>query len=337
MNLHTDKSNLSQKFPIAQPSPVADVDDKVRKVLECLRYNRQRLNRAGTVWDDLREAKKIVQSPKRKLLFWFNQRLISLEKKRVEPIVKWLYRADLFRAIERLSPSIEALGVIAIPLVLFFAAQGYQENLVESERIEQENLKKQEEERLQQQAITDYLNQLSTIFLEIDGDLREPQNERLRTLTRATTITLLHDSLLRGNGKGQVIRFLSEMDLINREVESKSLRLDDGGPTLRLDEANLGEAVIGDINLRSADLSKANLNKAVLLSTDLSEADLSGADLSGADLSGANLRGVNLSDATLISVKGLTQQQLESVYLCNTQLPKDISLDSNRNCDARKR
>ena len=85
-----------------------------------------------------------------------------------------MYGADLFKIIERLSPTLEALGVIAIPLVLFFATQRYQDG------VEQREL-----EKLQQETVANYLNQLSTILLDVDGDLRDPQNEKLRTLTIA--------------------------------------------------------------------------------------------------------------------------------------------------------
>ena len=335
-SLNKEEAPISQASPISRPSPIADTDDKTCEILERLRYNRQRLDRAGTVWDDLKEAEKIIQSPRRQLLFWCNQRLISFEKKRVEPIVKCLYKADFFKVVERLSPSIEALGVIAIPLVLFFAAQGYQENLIEREEVEQRILQKQEDERIQQRAVTDYLNQLSMIFMEIDGDLREPQYKNLRTLTTATTITLLRDSNLKGNRKGQVILFLSQMGLVNKKAEDESLQLDDG-PTLRLSEANLREAILGGIDLRGADLREANLGKADLRSTNLSGADLSGADLSsanlnGADLVGTTLSGANLNDATLTSAKGLTQLQLEAVYLCGTRLPQNIGLNADQSC-----
>jgi hypothetical protein len=56
-------------------------------------------------------------------------------------------------------------------------------------------------------------------------------------------------------------------------------------------------------------------------------ATYSGAQLYHADLSGADLEGADLRE-----VIGLTKQQIEKAYLCQTKLPEDIDIDPNRDC-----
>ncbi len=369
MNLPSIWSILSQPL---WPTDKDKVEIIAREIAERLRYNRQLLNRPGTVWDDEKQAKEIAQSRRRRFVFWFNQRLISAEKRRVEPAARWVYRADLFKIIERLSPTLEALGVIAIPLVLFFATQRYQENLQQREL-----------NKLQQETVANYLNQLSTILLDLDGDLRDSENENLRSLTTATTLTLLSDPNLDGARKGQVIQFLSQMKLVNRTLINGPKRPEDKVPILSLRRINLSDVNLQYVNLRGADLSGAFLNNTNLGGADLREANLgwltvfeasgdlenrpslfsvsyltnlqeanlndanlnganlSGANLSGADLSGASLLGVNLSGAilkevNLQNVSLVSDSQLKVARLCKTRLPVHINLDPNRDCETLK-
>ena len=391
------------EFPFRRPKKAKDPTEETRSIAECLYLNRQTMKRSGNAESDWAQAERILKSPLRTILFHLNQFLIRVERRAVEPFANWVDRADLFRIIERLSPTIEALGVIAIPLVLFFATQSYEESL-----------RQQELERVQQQAITDYLNQLSAILMDLDGSLSDPQNAELRTLTTATTLTLLRDSNLDGARKGQVIQFLSEMGLVQREVVYGPQQPEGKVPIIELRGANLSFASLRDVNLsfadlhsaslRDANLSFADLHDASLWDTDLSFAFLRGADLSFADLRGASLRsaslrgadlsfaflrgadlrgaslrfadlrsadlrsaslrsaflhfanfrgadfrgadlsfadfrgadfrGADLSFADFRGVKNLTRLQLESAYLCATQLPEDITLNPDRDCES---
>ncbi len=370
MNLSSLWSILSQPL---LPTNKDKVEIIAREIAERLRYNRQLLKRPGTVWDDEKKAREIAQSRRRRLAFWFNQRLISAERRRVEPTAKWVYDADLFKIIERLSPTLEALGVIAIPLVLFFATQRYQDNLQQREL-----------EKSQQETVANYLNQMSTILLDVEGDLRDAKNERLRTLITAATLTLLRDPNLDGVRKGQVIQFLSQMELVNRTLRNGPQRPEDKVPIIRLNRVDLGRADLRYINLSGADLSGASLNNINLSGADLREANLgwltvfeaSGdlenrpdlfsvsystnlreanltdanlngaqigganlirADLSGASLIGANLNGVILRDANLQGVKLGSDSQLEVTILCRTRLPAHINLDPDRDCETSQR
>ena len=343
--------------PFRRSRKAKDPIEATRAIAERLYRNRQLMKRPGDAEGDWTKAERILKSPVRRILLCLNQSLIRAEKGVVEPVANWVDRADLFRIIERLSPTLEALGVIAIPLVLFFAAQGYQESL-----------RQQELERVQQQAVIDYLNQLSTMLLDLEGGLSAPQNEELRTFITAITLTLLRDPNLDGERKGQVIGFLAQMDLVQGEnIGHGPLQLfDDRVPAISLSGADLSHAdlshlfltgtdlryaILTHANLRSislslasirdadlsyADLSYASINAASLSRSDLSHTDLSYASFDFTFLSGTNLNHANLSHARLSRAKNLTQSQLDTAYLCETYLPEGITVDPNRDCEKLK-
>ena len=116
-------------------------EDRIRAIAEKIYVNREAVDTNEDAETDWTKAERIEKVPVYRLLFWMNQPLVTIERHAVEPIARWIDKADLFRIIERISPALEALGVIAIPFVLFFAGQQYQNKLQE-----------QENERLQQQA-----------------------------------------------------------------------------------------------------------------------------------------------------------------------------------------
>ena len=174
-----------------------------------LYLNRQFNNKEGQQNEDWQQAGDIFQNPLRLALFHLHSPFIAGEKNIIEPIDRWLNRLEIFRIFEKISPVLEAIGVIAIPIVLALAAQQYQNNL-----------QQREEERLQDAKIFQYLSQLSTILLELDStELRDDDNKQIRALARATTLTLLRDEKFGPNRKGQVIEFLTEMELIQGTLD----------------------------------------------------------------------------------------------------------------------
>ena len=77
----------------------------------------------------------------------------------------------------------------------------------------------------------------------------------------------------------------------------------------------------------ATDLSHADLSSANLANAKLGLVNLEGATLSSADLREVVLWRVNLSNATI------DQSQLEKSKLCLTQLPNNVNLNPNRNCE----
>lgn len=355
MNLRTIKSNVVRCLHPADPT------ETTQRIANRLYQNRVITQRNGDADSDWTKAERIRKNKVRQLLFWLNQPCIWTEKQVAEPVAQWVNRTELFQIFERLNPTLEALGVIAIPIVLFFAARSYEESLLQRELNYQTLLEERELERSQQQAINDYLNQLSNILIEIEGSFRDPKNSELRILITTTTLTLLSDPNLDGVRKGQAIKFLSQMGLIQGNSNEEAI-VSLESADLSISENNFGESGIsvhGTI-LSNADLRGANLSNADLRGADLSNADLRGANLQravmgdanvkksdnvkgnrrltlditiAASLDGTNLAGTDLYGVDLSDYMGLTQSQLESAYLCRTTLPEGLTLNPDRDCE----
>ncbi|EKU96906.1 hypothetical protein Lepto7375DRAFT_0830 [Leptolyngbya sp. PCC 7375] len=185
----------------------SDLKDMQQKHTERVAYelyeNRTFLDRQGNQQQDWKTAERIVQNDLRTTLFAINRPLIKLEKYLVEPFNKYLRQSAIFDVVERISPAIEAIGILLIPVVLYLASQAY-ENQRESQEIE----------RLQQTSIQNHLSQLSDILLNVEGDLRSENNQPIRTVATATTLTLLRDPNLNSQRKGQVIESLYQMNFV---------------------------------------------------------------------------------------------------------------------------
>jgi uncharacterized protein YjbI with pentapeptide repeats len=271
--MHAKKTAKPRKLPFS--------DEQIRA--KAYEIWRERMTPSGSPEDDWQKAIHSLQQerarrwrkPILKLFSRLNQPLIWLEKQVIEPIAEWFDRAAIFKIIEKLSPILEAVGVLLIPVAVWWFSQSYQ---VQKD--------KQEKATRQQEAIKIYLNQLTTTFL--DGDIQK--NPNLQKVTRASTLALLQDPNMTGNGKGQVITFLSEIGLITQEKKkTQKLAKNPATPILSLSKADLSSA-----NLFGAKLSGAKLSDAGLRDADLRGADLRGADLSDADLVGAKLNGVDV-------------------------------------------
>jgi uncharacterized protein YjbI with pentapeptide repeats len=130
--------------------------------------------------------------------------------------------------------------------------------------------------------------------LILDKGLRRSEKDaEIRDVARARTLAVLRS--LDGNRKEQVVRFLSEAELIVGKVEKE-----ESGEGQAIDAViDLSDANLGFANLSGANLSHADLYGANLIGANLGFADLSGANLSHADLIGANLGFADLSRADL--------------------------------------
>ena len=188
----------------------------------------------------------------------------------MEPFADWFERAAIFKIVEKLSPVLEAAGVLLIPVVIWWFSQSYQ---AEKDR--------QERAIRQQEAIKTYLNQLTTVFL--DGDINK--NPDLQRVTRASTLALLQDPNLNGIGKGQVITFLYEIGLISVEPKGQSKQA-------------YQKTVI---SLSRADLSHIELQNVDLKGINFSQSNLSFGKFSGS-FRGANLKNANLNNTDLFTV-----------------------------------
>ena len=223
-----------------------------------------------------------------------------------------------FLWIEKHSAFWQTIGTILIPVALWYLTQSYQQSQEKIAQDQQQSQAALEKIRRQQQAIDEYLNQISTILLS--KDLK--QDENLRKLTQAKTLNLLRNPDLDGIGKGQVINFLSEMQLVQGKISVKTL----DRRSERVEVKNLEPPVIflRRANLNKAELQYITLYAAILQRADLAHANLTSASLSGANLAIANLEGANLESARLVNANllfaKLTNATLSQADLTSTIL-----------------
>jgi uncharacterized protein YjbI with pentapeptide repeats len=253
-------------------------------------------------------------------------------------------------------------GVVAVPLVL--AWFGFRLQLQQ-----QQQTKAQFEEEALQHYLDRVSNLVIEKNLLAISAKQAPTTEEKELLDvsadifRGLTLSTLR-RLSDGIRKASVVRLLIETDIIKRlKVNLQGADLSGAdlsyaylrgaylesayliganfrGANLRgacLEGANLHEAkligaYLSGADLEGADLRGADLRGAVLEGAYLGGANLEGADLSGAVLEGAYLEGANLRGADLRSATGLTGEQLEKAWICQTKLPESIGIDSNRDC-----
>ena len=149
----------------------------------------------------------------------------------------WADRANIFQFFSKVSPILEALGVLAIPFVIL-AFEFRQER--RQQQFEERIISAQADVR-QQQAVREYLSQVTTIHLESEQGKNLRENEKLQKLVEANTLALFNELSIREDTrqdskdrKGQVVEFLSGLNWING-LKNKE-------PLLSLSQANLVEA-----------------------------------------------------------------------------------------------
>ena len=230
--------------------------------------------------------------------------------------------------------------VILVGVSLFWSAsQTKSDNRREDRRIAADRVAA--EEVSQDTTLDDYIQRLSDLMLSRKLKSSK-QHDAVRSVARTVTLTTLRR--LDGERKGELVRFLYEVELIDEQVDQSPMvdlwdadltaadlkgaslsRADLSDVTLvarhphscrppgrqprrrRPQRANLTAANLGGADLTGANLKAANLEDADLTGANLQAANLKGADLKGADLKGANLTGANLTDA-----KGLPRSRLAS-------------------------
>ena len=182
-------------------------------------------------------------------------------------------------------------------------------------------------DRSREDALQRYLDCMTELIL--DRGLRASETgAEVRDIARARTLTVLR--AIDGGRKGEILQFLHDSGLINRDnAVIGMLDVDLTGANLTLailNETDLSWAKLSGATLFGAYLQRANLSWAILyeaklLSADLSEADLSHASLIRANLSNTNLCSANLDGATL------SEANLEGAILSRADLTRAVVKD----------
>lgn len=140
--------------------------------------------------------------------------------------------------------------------------------------------------RNQQDLLLEYMDEISGLVEQQLLNLDDNDSKAQKTIATARTISILR--ALDSDRKGELIQFLSTVQLINAD-----------NPVIDLFSANLMNANLKISILRKADLNATLLFGANLWGTNLIEADLSQAILKEASLEKANLEKANLKEANL--------------------------------------
>ena len=96
-------------------------------------------------------------------LYKLNRPFIWLEKKIIEPLDFWSKRTNVFQFFSRVSPVVEAIGILAIPFVIFYYENQREERQI---RFEETIISAQAQVR-QQQTVRNYISEVNTIYLEL--------------------------------------------------------------------------------------------------------------------------------------------------------------------------
>ncbi|EKU97035.1 putative low-complexity protein [Leptolyngbya sp. PCC 7375] len=125
---------------------------------------------------------------------------------------------------------------------------------------------------------------------------------------------------------------------VNLKGPSRDAALATNLKPANLKGANLFRAHLEGASLGQVHLDGANLGYALLKGANLSHAHLDGANLGhvhldGANLNGANLEGAKMREAHLSGAEQLTDNQLTKAKLCGTTLPKNSTLNPDRDCE----
>ena len=204
------------------------------------------------------------------------------------------------------------MELLLVPLSLSLA-------LVAINQIIQRNDQKEADEQSNEEALQEYLKEMSKLLLE-HNLYNAKQKDEVRFIAMALTNSVL--ARLDGIRKGYVLNFLYSAGLINCRLSSDwqlETSEDKPRPMVLIDKADLSEismprgiwrgAQMPSICLTGSDFAKAdlyevNLSRSVLRgswfdNTRLKKANLSGCDLSGAAFTNCNLEGADFSNANL--------------------------------------
>lgn len=96
---------------------------------------------------------------------------------------------------------------------------------------------------------------------------------------------------------------------------------------------NLSEAVLYKANFQQSMLASTSFESAMLVEANFKDSVLIETDFTDAELTGANFQGSLLLRTNLEQANNITQDQIETAYLCETTLPKGMNLDPDRDCD----
>ena len=326
-----------------QPKEHKSKDERQRVRTQEFAYklyqNRLRMGRVGDDKSDWDTAQKIARNPLRLALFVSNRPLIRLEKDIWEPLLEWANN----QALLTLLGIVGNIGII-IAVITYIGTE-------------------------KQRRDAEILNAWQTIT---SAHGQSGNGGRIRALEFLNAspganwrrkfpwfcsphplCTWSRESLQGINLSVDVAKNISSVNKNEEIVRTTGVYLRGIElPYADLEGANLERADLWFANLEGADLVRANLEGAYLVKANLEGASLLAANLEGANVGGANLEkasleGANLEGASLLAANlegaslreanlegaSLREANLEKAKVCQTILPENLTVDSNRDCE----
>lgn len=235
---------------------------------------------------------------------------------------------------------LEVISTIAIPLAIGFltlglgAVQVYIAQKNRSNDITIANANRRQDldianKNRQHEIMSEYLKNMKELI--VDEQLFEGSSEQYKqmaSMARAMTLNVARQ-IETPEGKGQLLKFLYEADLIGRcqlSQEAKPIQCEEPVFSLtgvKLDALTLDNPMIplARINLEGAKLGQANMPGVTLIMAEMNQATLKGAILSGSDLSDSKMENVILENADLTGAR-LSRAKLGGASLSNAVFNK---------------
>lgn len=205
------------------------------------------------------------------------------------------------------------LELVIVPVAIAFVVFIYTQ-------FEKKKNKRVEDENYNSNLLESFFKTITELLLK--DDLKGDLNKKRISIARSRIIMIFGQ--LDGQRKGQVLQFLYESDLIDKE------------PMFHLRGANISDAVLDRIVLKNAEIKSANFENTTIQNSNLNEIDLTGCNFKNANLSNslvdnANFSYTDLSESVLQNLD-LSTVDFEGAILTNANLTestiKQSQLDS---------
>ncbi len=233
---------------------------------------------------------------------------------------------------------------LAIALTVWLLNRSQEKNKQQIETKRQEQIALVEADKQRQTALENYYDKMSELLLEenLRGPIKTPpqkdNSEEARKIARTRTLGLMQ--IMDADRKAQVLQFIYEADLINKENPIINLL------GIDLSDSNLMNASLLDVKIVGSDFTNANLenaklmnsnfagsifNKSILKNAKLTDVNFEQAvftqiDFIKADFEKANVLAAIFDNVDLSSAQNFTQEMLDNVgSLKETKLPPGLT------------
>lgn len=165
-----------------------------------------------------------------------------------------------------------------------------------------------EEEKAREKTLDYFINTMTELLVKHDL-AGSPEQKRLAIARTRINLALPQ---LDGGRKGQILQFLYESDLVDKNPKFKLLGCN-------FNESQLDNIVLGQSEIKGAYFKDASFKKSNLIEVDFTSCDFTGADFTGSLMTNTNLSYAKLNNTKLENVD-LTTVDFEGADLTSASL-----------------